>query len=362
MWIPQAVALGIMPSKFWSKMHEWLRTPARMTLRVYHTEHVKPFVYVLWTFFLLPDTKVITFEDETKGLEGLEGAKDIWLMTMTGVGEKTYNLEALHTMLSHSPLLAHVLPLFSGFGKRKAKARNKHKDVERGDSYVRPGSDIDEALRVGRRAPTSGWNWKDLCFDFVRIRMFSIKKSSYHHHRDKRRPWWHLHLWKELVGLIYLTAIMYWNIAGPNGDKSDQAKGFFYTTRLDQYWGMFSPEPPRDDGWYVIHGYLNDGTPVDVLRNKEGVSWDKPTLISSEQHRDSRWSQFLDTLRGPGQSVVCMSYGKYICRQWNWFQSPPLPEPKKLANFTISFMLERTLPDYKTEPVQQLILWNHLCH
>merc|ERR1712137_427267 len=66
--------------------------------------------------------------------------------------------------------------------------------------------------------------------------------------------------------------------------------------QLDQWWGMFSPNPPLEYGWFVMKGQLQNGKIVDLMPGSshpmEEPSNEKPALISA-QYPTQRWRKYL---------------------------------------------------------------------
>lgn len=128
-------------------------------------------------------------------------------------------------------------------------------------------------------------------------------------------------------------------------------------SRVDQVWNMFAPYPLKDDGWYVVPGTLEDGTPVDIFRGVEGVvSWEPPKRIAAIYSND-RWRSYFMSLADEDKSSYRLYYAQYICREWNRGAA----EGKRLATFEVDFMSRVILPDYKAQPVEKLVLWEHDC-
>jgi hypothetical protein len=117
--------------------------------------------------------------------------------------------------------------------------------------------------------------------------------------------------------------------------------------RLRQDWRMFA-RVTRQDSWYVMHGELEDGSNVDVLRG-EPLSWTKPVLVSSAQ-RSFRWREYL--LRGvdrasrgsPRLAPVLPALTDYLCREWNESHA----SPRRIHSLRIIAMIEQTSRDSVT--------------
>lgn len=133
-------------------------------------------------------------------------------------------------------------------------------------------------------------------------------------------------------------------------------------TRLDQSWSIFAPGPPTDDGWHVVTGTplaalatTESATEIDVLRPKERVSFDKPTLGDRAKfYKNMQWRTFYINLnRNIGQKVL-PNYGEYLCRQ-----SANKGHP--LEDLRVYFMDERTVEPGLSQPVEQNLIWEQSC-
>jgi hypothetical protein len=128
-------------------------------------------------------------------------------------------------------------------------------------------------------------------------------------------------------------------------------------TRLDQSWGMFAPFPVRDDGWNVIHGKLQNGQDIDLIRGTEGVvKYDKPQDCR-EIYPNQRWHKFLTNLRYNDYSSSLLQYGRWLCRSNNAKRE----RGQKLSTFEILYMEEYTVAVDQVKPIRKRILWSHDC-
>lgn len=93
-----------------------------------------------------------------------------------------------------------------------------------------------------------------------------------------------------LVAILVLT--LYWNAAGKDGTwlpLPNIVQEPAYLLGLNQYWGLFAPEPGRRAGWYVFEGLLSDG---DRVRLPDGgpLDWTEPASGSVyPTQRVKRW-------------------------------------------------------------------------
>jgi hypothetical protein len=129
-------------------------------------------------------------------------------------------------------------------------------------------------------------------------------------------------------------------------------------TRLDQYWSIFAPGPPRDDSWFVAVSQLADGSTVDLFRDGQGVIWDKPT--DSDRNRlypTMQWRQYFINLdRSIGRSVYG-DFGRYLCKTWNENHG----SDKQIKSWQLYIMRERTVPPGEKQGIEKELLWKQNC-
>jgi hypothetical protein len=129
-------------------------------------------------------------------------------------------------------------------------------------------------------------------------------------------------------------------------------------TRLDQYWTIFAPSPPRDDSWFVAVSRLADGTEVDLFRGGEAVSWEKPSESDrNELYQTMQWrSYFINLNRAIGRSIY-PEFGQYLCRNWNDRHE----EAHQVKSLDIYILRERTVPQGQVQTVEKQLLWKQDC-
>lgn len=179
-------------------------------------------------------------------------------------------------------------------------------------------------------------------------------------------PWREQHLGPNslasLVALGLFLVIATWNAASVSGSPvrfPDALRPLTYMLRIDQNWGMFAPQPQRDDGWYILPGTLVDGSDADVYRHREAiVSLDKPAVVS-DMYSNQRWSKYMMNIWVASNEAYRLYFGQYLCRLWNGAENRHLP--KSLAKFEIAYMREDNLPDGKVKPAEKVTLWQHYC-
>eukprot|EP01113_Clastostelium_recurvatum_P040962 TRINITY_DN6445_c0_g1_i7.p1 TRINITY_DN6445_c0_g1~~TRINITY_DN6445_c0_g1_i7.p1 ORF type:complete len:387 (-),score=39.89 TRINITY_DN6445_c0_g1_i7:611-1771(-) len=155
--------------------------------------------------------------------------------------------------------------------------------------------------------------------------------------------------------------VVWWNIGAvePAHRMPEGMEGLAYALRLDQWWGTWAPFPPKDNGWFVVAGKLQNGREVDVWRHGQGLTTDKPPDLASS-YRNIRWRQYMMHVYTSQQSRVRASLGRYFCREWNWY-GPGAADKFRLKSFKIVFFRETTLPNNKMRGPEPLILWDHTC-
>jgi hypothetical protein len=161
---------------------------------------------------------------------------------------------------------------------------------------------------------------------------------------------------EHIIVLLFLLTAFLWNMNNVNNIKYRFPRSLEWialTFRIDQRWDMFSPYPLVNDGWYVIPGELKSGAVVDLFKDGAPVSWEKPEKVRALYHGE-RWRKYFEFSRNHDDLLY---YGSYLCRKWNETHF----DSGQLDNFEIFFMEERTLPDYRTEPINKKSIWKHYC-
>ncbi len=108
---------------------------------------------------------------------------------------------------------------------------------------------------------------------------------------------------------------------------------------LNQKWNMFS-FPYRDGGWPVVSALLSNGKEVDLLRNGEELSWEKPPLVSSLYH-NQRWRKYIMNLWSPEFKKHRPYYLDYLCKEWN------KTHKEKVTVARFFWVRQTTLPNFQ---------------
>jgi hypothetical protein len=105
---------------------------------------------------------------------------------------------------------------------------------------------------------------------------------------------------------------------------------------IDQLWGLFSPDPPRYDGWYVSKGVLADGRELDLHDPERPLSFEKPRVVSETMN--IRWREFFFRLQRDRDDPRWQLYGRWLCRAWNERHTGP----ERLERALVYFVQETT--------------------
>lgn len=117
--------------------------------------------------------------------------------------------------------------------------------------------------------------------------------------------------------------------------------------KLDQFWGMFSPGIYKTDGWYVYKGFKEDNSVWDIYNNKAGIDFSKPKSIV-KMYESDRWRKLAENYQKVDYNFMKPYYCRYLMKKWN--KEHP---DNKIVVLNIIFLLEETMPDYKTKPIQE---------
>ncbi len=134
------------------------------------------------------------------------------------------------------------------------------------------------------------------------------------------------------VYVVYLNHAVYTETIVPK-----PLKYFGYFLRLQQEWKLFAPHPGTADGWFVIKGTCVDESEVNLLREGEKISFEKPASVAST-FPNQRWRLWLLNLRERNDPLVNASYATWLAKQWNTTHRGP----RAVKTVTIIFVAEPT--------------------
>lgn len=159
-----------------------------------------------------------------------------------------------------------------------------------------------------------------------------------------------------IVTALFLMTTLLWNArsVGWNVQIPENINLMAQYLRLDQYWNMFSPYPLKEDGWYVVVGTYEDGSSADLFQKNSEVSWDKPDYVATT-YSTERWRKYMMNLWSVSNSQYRPYYLRYLCHY------PTVERDSKLTDISLYYVLERTLPNYKTSEPKPVMLERVVC-
>ncbi len=297
----------------------------------------KKVVHLIRTFLLLPGTPLRTTQSDPDIFAAME-RHNSWVV-VDWTGQYHYKFEAIAYVCSLSPVFCFLAPVLRWSPMMKAGTRFYEtiaNNRRRAGLFTRPFKF--HAFSVG-----TSWFGNGLTAILLILTSIWNVRSITHHHAfvDSPHP--------AIRALRRVT----------NSRTANRLHGPMKAARLDQSWSIFSPGPPRDDGWYVVTGSLENGNTVNLLQPKQPISTDKPTLAQRQAiYKNLQWrTYFINLNRSLGKHLYPY-YGEYVCRNWNRHNVGN----QRLNNFDISFMDERTAPPGEVQTIKKSTSVNHSCH
>lgn len=326
--------LALLPSEFWQGWQERLQTPERIGLKINYDADCgfcKKVVHLLRTFLILPGTPLLQAQDRPEIYADLQKYNS-WVVEAAD-GRRYYKWRGviyvislspvffpLAKILSWSPLLHLGTKFYEWIANNRRFAGNFTKPLQYRPITVRPSLLLNVATLL-LLALASIWNW----------RRFTETLSW---RQDLQSPWA-----EAQYKLLHRRTI-------------NQLEPLAKLTRLDQSWSIFAPNPPRDDGWYVIKASLQDGTEVDLWRPPHTpINWDKLTIGERQRlYKNMQWRSFYIRLNRAVGDQVFSDYIAYLQNQWN-SQHPP---EQQIVSVEVYFMDETTVPPGQPQTVTRV--------
>jgi hypothetical protein len=159
--------------------------------------------------------------------------------------------------------------------------------------------------------------------------------------------------------LVLLGYVIFWNLNTLHPFRwrlPERGKVVGQLLGLDQRWDMFSPQPPKQDGWFVVPGKLRNGDEVDLFRDGENVRWGKPAYVSS-LYPTARWRKLGDRMWRKSGARVRADYARFLCRSWNVAHAGD----GELTDVEIFFVQEETLDELTEGKPWRVSLLRHRC-
>lgn len=332
---------ALIPSEVWDAIAKRWATPPRQGLVINYDADCgfcKKVVHILRTLLILPGTPLRKAQEDPAIHEAML-TNNSWVV-VDWQGNYHFKFEAIAYIVSLSPIFWFLAP------------------VLRWKPIMAIGTRFYEAIASNRK------------FAGKFTRPFKYRPVVV-----KPKPWFNL-----LTILILLLTTL-WNLKGfvdQTVSRRTEAKNDWiaktnqifnrktfqaintvgYATRLDQVWSIFAPNPPRDDGWFVIPGKLRDGSEVNLLAPDRPVTWDKPTLAQRNAlYPTMQWrSYFINLSRSPG-SKLRPAYAHYLCQEWNARHSGG----QTLEQVEINFVEETTVPPGQPQVTEKKHLLDQAC-
>ena len=334
-----ATWLAFLPSSFWDKWERKLATQERRGLRIYYDADCgfcKKVVYILRTLLILPGTPLLLAQDDPSIYEDMERINS-WVV-VDAEGNRYYKFGAIAYVVSLSPLffpLAKILrwqpimavgnKFYETIANNRRKAGFFTKPFQFRPLKVRPSLllNITTAILL---LLTFFWNLRSFANHFA----FLDNKS------------------KPFAVLRRITNSRTLQVVNPVSR----------VTRLDQSWSIFAPAPPRDDGWHVMPGKLENGKEVDLFQQKDSVTWEKPTLNKRNAlYKNMQWRTYFINLNRHIGKKLYPYYGKYVCQSWNKQNQGE----KKLKSFEVYFVEERTVEPGEDQELKRNKVGEYSC-
>ena len=316
------------PTELWDYITKKLSTEKRKKLKIYFDNDCsfcKRLVFTISTLFLVPGTQVIPADSNPKINKILE-KENSWVVE-DYKGNYYFKFDALMYCFSMSPIL---FPM---------KILIKWKD------FMKFGNGVYSVIANNRP-------FLSKATDFMKFKPI-----------NPGTPW---PLVLNSIALLSLLYGFYWNIASldrwaeeENKDDITIPQSIFWigpTFQINQYWGLFSPSPMKDDGWLVLSAITKGGEYFDLYTGDE-LNWDKPKNVTKTFPND-RWRKYLMNLWLGQHSDHRVHYGRYMCREWNSNHYGD----DQVQSFWMYYMLENTPPPGEEfQDIQSAKLHEHVC-
>ena len=322
--------LAFIPTSVWDRWAKRAFTPKQLGLKIYYDADCgfcKKVVHLLRTFLVLPRRVPLQTAQSDPIIQTAMETQNSWVI-VDWRGQHHYKWQGIAYVVSLSPVFR---PL--------AK-------VLRWSPLMAIGTRFYEAIANNRRL--AGNFTKPL-----KYQSFTVRPTS----------------WLSLVTLFILMLITLWNLRSitthyafvddpslaplrriTHSRTLQKLAPLSQATRLDQSWSIFSPGPPKDDGWYVGVGTTISGEAINILQSGD-ISFDKPSLKQRAQLYDNmQWrTYFINLGRQKGQ-LSWNSFGQYLCARHDRLQTAQL-----------LFVDERTTAPGIPQTASQQELFKHQC-
>src|SRR5690606_11396451 len=143
-----------------------------------------------------------------------------------------------------------------------------------------------------------------------------------------------------ILAIFFIVYTFSWNLRTVKVPISEYGMEWIgHTLRVDQYWSMFAPAVFKDDGWFIVEATTEKGEKIDLLKEGEPISFDRPDYIAGT-YKNDRWRKYAENILFIYNSHYRPYYCNYLMRKWNTSQD------EKVHHIEIIYMKIPTLPNY----------------
>lgn len=280
-WISITSLLAFTPSAFWDELAKRVRTPERLTIRIYYDKpcnFCKKISLILRSFLLFPDTPLEPAQKIPK-IHAILEKHNSWVV-LDAAGTAHVRWDAMITLFRHSPVFSWLTPLLTldpmrNLGERFYTwvAANRERLAEKTAPW----------LVMRQQSTEASWLTSNLIFVFLVIML--LGNITYINNKPMPPP-------------VLERAMRSLNLYQP--------------------WLMFMHTPAFRE-WYLARGVTKAGEIVDVFRNKKGEPSLSVPKYATEGGWDPnfRWRKFVTNMWYPSLRFLRPYYVAYLCRSWN---------------------------------------------
>ncbi|MBT9316395.1 DCC1-like thiol-disulfide oxidoreductase family protein [Leptothoe spongobia] len=323
--------LAFIPTSVWDRWAKRAFTPKQLGLKIYYDADCgfcKKVVHLLRTFLVLPSRVPLQIAQGDPVIQTAMETHNSWVI-VDWQGGHHYKWQGIAYVVSLSPVcrpLAKVLrwsPLMA-FGTRIYEIIANNRRFA--GNFTKPFNYQSFTVR-----PTSVLSLVTL-FVLLLITLWNLRSITSHYAFVDNQ---------QLAPLRRVTNSRTLQKLAPLGQA----------TRLDQSWSIFSPGPPKDDGWYVGIGTTADGERVNSLQPRRDISFEKPSLKQRRRlYGNMQWRTYFINLGRQRGRLSWDSFGQYLC---------VINDDVVATQLTL--MDERTVAPGETQSVSPQLVFEHKC-
>ena len=335
-----AAWLALIPSVFWDFIAKKTHSQERSGLKIYYDRDCgfcKKVVHFLRTFLILSGTPLLVAQKYPDVYTDMEKYNS-WVVE-DWQGKRNFKWQGIAYVVSLSPILWWLAPIL----RIKPLMAIGTKFYETIATNRRIAGTFTAPFKYDSFQVRHGWTFNIITLFVLALATlwnFTSFADSYIFHQSPT-------ITSQLVKRV------------TNSRTAQNIRWLGDLTRLDQSWSIFAPNPPRDDGWHVILGKLQNGELVNLLTGDTTINWDKPSIKERNKlYKNMQWrTYFINLNRNIGKQLY-PHYGDYLCQQWNNNHS----SSQQLESLEIYFMSERTVPPEESQTVKKENHWQQICN